>query len=332
MEISTENVSQNEDSFETGSQDFKSIRQQVLSDGVSPLWLLTGEEPRTDSEAHAGRLEAASGDSEKKMAERMTDILALLSQSGADIGYRQLRTVISELMHHNPSRRSLRLLVETRGFNIDWILFGLGEPYLPKTGYLYEEGRLGGANLRNFRLKNGLGGAEMLWLWGTTISQYLTGRKSGPQDLGISASLLLRTLDRNPEIRLLPTPPTYQDVLPALKDALEELSGMPVPEQYRETLERLKTTPNKIAVLFGTNVWSGYIWKSGKQQPRVPVLRLFQILMHLLQRYGGKGFLRFLDVVDMEVKARGMGGGVAELIKSGIWPGRTNKGEDNGEG
>ena len=166
------------------------------------------------------------------------------------------------------------------------------------------EKRVTGRDVQRLRELLGVSSVDLFYLLGRAPSGG-TVRLEGPRsELPISTpgvSLLARYLDRYPEANFLPRFPDYQETFDGVRDAYEDLVGAPL-------------TARRLSLICGAGASAGYQWASGA--PPVPYFqRLFHLLLEATREEGTDGLERFLEVVDEEARARGIQGGVGELIR-----------------
>lgn len=127
----------------------------------------------------------------------------------------------------------------------------------------------------------------------------VTGPESHNPMNSPTLSILMRLLMAYPDVNPLPA------VIPS-DQLLEEMNRTGL----------IKVSGRRLGLLSGVSSWSGTQWAKHHAEPKPQVVHLHQALHRLLLKYGAEGFQDFLDIVEAEYEARGLGS-LEDLIGTG---------------
>lgn len=171
-----------------------------------------------------------------------------------------------------------------------------------------------GADVQDLRELLGHSSLDMFWLTGTMVKEWrVTGEHSQSPVRHPSLAILLRYLAAYPDETFVPKMPQFEEVFELVKEHFPE-----------------KLSYRRFGTLWGTSGWSGHAWSHGAS-PSPTVLRLFKLVLNVILAEGKDGLLKFLDVVDTEARARGLTGGLDELLQKGTWGLREKESDMNEE-
>lgn len=190
---------------------------------------------------------------------------------------------------------------------------------------------------------SGLGQVDFVGLLGTwPLMQRATMSPGEPVD-SVGLSILVRYYGKHPnelpEIRY----PSFQEVFDQVARLWPEyLARHPEIPRPRAAvnLDPTALVKSKFCTWFGVQRSAAGDWESGREPTGVQE-RLWKLLSDLVTNEGIEGLEKFLEVVDEEARARGVPGGVGEIMtrRARVWPGkawakgaRDKKGEDEGKG
>lgn len=173
---------------------------------------------------------------------------------------------------------------------------------------IQDDRRVKGADVQDVREILACTYLDILYLTGALVRDWRsTGEKGQKEIKQPQLSILLRYLDKYPEEAFLTKMPDFEEAYEAVS------SVFPGRLSYR-----------KFGVLWGTSGWSGNAWMHGAT-PGPTVQRLFFFVVNAIMREGEEGLRKFMDIVDIEAKARGFEGGIEELFTKGSWDVRGKK-------
>lgn len=175
-----------------------------------------------------------------------------------------------------------------------------------------------GHDLQAVREMYGLNSVDLTWLIARpmhTVRLSEAGGAANPlRDRRLA--ILIRILEReaDPDIIPMPQPPKYEDMF-------EKLGKQWPPREFEEGLpsgKREKMTRDAFGMLFGVSLWSSYAW--GRGAPHDPIVdRLFWVVDNLFKKHGAAAIDILAEVVDEEARARGIKGGLPELMRVRRW-------------
>ncbi len=211
----------------------------------------------------------------------------------------------------------VRWLCLDMGYNLDWLIFGLGPMFaewapdsgvahsLPPTGTVLEPGT---GKIR-YEDVTSLRERQAMSLWSFTEWQWLHNLRA-----------VVKSVYKPPTIPLLSRLTAWWRVpsqLPQMPHILawidwisvwcahEFLEGEPAPGWKQTIVEQLVMTRNTALLLLGLGGQAGAQYRSSKAEPTTCVLRLAWMVRMAIERRGRQGFLDYLDLVDDEARARG---------------------------
>lgn len=159
-----------------------------------------------------------------------------------------------------------------------------------------------GADVQDLRELLGASNLDMFYLVGTLVKNFrVTGPTNQEPIKQPALAILMRYLDAFPDENFIPKMPDFEEVY-ALVD--QHYPG--------------KLSIRRFGTLCGNSGWSGNAWSHGGT-PAPTVQRLFKLLANAILAEGANGLLKFLDIVDIEARARGNAGGLEEVLQRGTW-------------
>ncbi|GEM_PF-3483966 len=185
------------------------------------------------------------------------------------------------------------------------------KPKKPKTTAPFTERPICNLDMAELRDRLGLGTLDFVWQMGAINRKWrVSGSQAQEPIANPSMTLLVRYLMHRSKEQFVPKMPSATDVHRAIEGATgEELSS------------------RRFGAMFGCGQWSGARWLNGGGVASPVVERLFYLVFHAIQEEGEKGLKRFLNVVDEEARARGISGGLEELLRSAMWGAYLDKEE-----
>jgi len=171
-----------------------------------------------------------------------------------------------------------------------------------------------GADIQGFREILGLSFTDFMWISGAGTLTFpknstkwrLTGVESERPIVTPALSILIRYLYTYPDENFMPEMPEYFEIFDLIKKHSKNLS----------------ITVEKFGLLWGVSSWPGIQWSQGMTTPSNTIQRLFLIVKNAIQAEGAKGLQEYLDIVDQESQARGLGG-LEGLMEEGTWKTQT---------
>lgn len=160
-----------------------------------------------------------------------------------------------------------------------------------------------GRDLDEIKQAFGLSTADACWLFGLSITKWTHVVRQGA-DTPVkdpTLALVVRLLDANPDLNVVPQPPTSQELFDLLKESLPELDQ------------------KRFSIIMGSEATAGYRWlKVGSHHsPTLSRLMLYMnmALMRLSRRDRVKALEQWRETVELEASARG----VDNVFSVGRW-------------
>lgn len=140
----------------------------------------------------------------------------------------------------------------------------------------------------------------------------------------VPLALLVRYYNKHPEdIPTLDFPGFHEVLAAAQRDWPNYLQRHPEITRPRENarIDPNSLAKTRMAVWFGSQRAAASEWDHGRE-PTPVQSRLWKLFMDLVETRGTDGLERFLDIVDEEARARGVEGGLDEIMqrRSKAWP------------
>lgn len=161
------------------------------------------------------------------------------------------------------------------------------EPINPSKGFITH------ADLHELRELLELNWWDTIWLTGKSSlasSMRTHGKEIMTPLVSPTLCIMIRYLKKYPEENFLPKMPEFSEIYELLKilSPFKKLSG------------------RKIGPLFGVSGWSSNQWLKGRV-PSPVIQRLFLLFKNAVEREGREGLDKYLDVLNEEIAARGLG-------------------------
>jgi hypothetical protein len=175
-----------------------------------------------------------------------------------------------------------------------------------------------GNDLQKIREMYDLTSVDLSWLMARPMHAVRLSQKGGADKplrdkrLSILARILLHEADR--ELIPIPKAPGYDELF-------DRLGKLWPPEKYKKDLVPAKQetmTRDAFGLLFGASLWSSFSWRRGGAHDLI-VDRLFWVVSNLIDKHGRAALDLLADLVDEEARARGVEGGLLELMRTRRW-------------
>lgn len=166
-----------------------------------------------------------------------------------------------------------------------------------------------GQDIDDLRIARGMSAADAQWAFGMSPSTWTkVVRQGADEPVNPSIALLVRILDENPDIDLIPKMPDVNEMI----EFLSEITSL---------------DKKRLSIMYGNDASAGYRWtQRGEAQP--PALRrlgycMREMLTREAPRKRPKRLETWLDSIEAEARARG----VQDVFKTGSWtpPGEKKK-------
>jgi hypothetical protein len=158
-----------------------------------------------------------------------------------------------------------------------------------------------GHDLEDIRLAHGISTADACWLFGMSPTKWTHVARQGANNPVVPAlAILVRVLDENPSLRLIPKMPDANEIMAMVGDVTH-------------------IDKRRLSVMMGNEASGGYRWITlGARQPPL-IQRIFYCLRQLLMMspVGSRADVvnDWFRMVEMEAMARG----VSDVFRSGSW-------------
>jgi len=174
-----------------------------------------------------------------------------------------------------------------------------------------QPGLIKGADLQELKEELGVTMVDLMWVIGRKSlcspkgSWKLTNERSQLPIAQPQYTILIRYLLQYSEDSILPQMPNFIDLY-------EKVAP------HFETVGLGEPTVSKAGILFGVKDCTALTWKHGQKQPSLGGQRLLYLVEQAIEQDGAAGLKRYVDIVEKEVQARGLGS-ISDLFQNGTW-------------